>query len=198
MEHYYQGDYPTSEEIMRNRLIDGCLDAIRDTGMAKISIRRIAEKTGIARPTVYKHFRNKNDILAAALQREGLSFGLQVADVARHETDIAEKFITGFIYVVDNFAKNPILAQIFAPGSTFLQDVGMKDFTFAEFGQIAFAEAFEANPTLMEQSEEISEHWIRSALSFIAMPGTPRHEADFRGYIKRRLLPGLCLPDSTQ
>lgn len=188
-----KNEYPSPEAVMRDRLMDGCINSIQSKGLAKTSIQDIAVETGIARQTVYKHFKNKNEILAAALQREGLVFALQVADFIRDIPNVEDKFVGGFVYVVNNFCNNAILAQIVAPGSTFLADVGMKHFSFAEFGQIVYRQVFEQYPVLSEDSEAISELWIRASLSFISMPGPAKSEAEFSRFIRERLIPGIGL-----
>lgn len=178
---------------MKNRLMDGCIASIQSRGVSKTTIRAIAEETGIARQTAYKHFKNKNEILSSTFQREGLSFALDVADYIRDIHDIEEKFIYGFIYVVENFTKNTILSQVVAPGSTFLNDVGMQYFGFAEFGKIVYQNVFENYPEIAKDSEAISELWIRNSLSFISMPGPEKSRIDFIAFIKERLIPGIGL-----
>lgn len=185
--------YPTTEEIMKNRLMDGCIASIQARGVTKTSIRDIANETGIARQTVYKHFKNKNEILAASFQREGLAFGLEVADYIRDFSDLEDKFVFGFIYVVENFTNNPILAQVVAPGSTFLNDVGMQYFNFADFGKLVYRQVFDQYPKLEKNSEAISELWIRNSLSFISMPGASKSKEALEVFIRERLIPGINL-----
>ncbi len=191
--YHAEPEYPSTEVIMKNRLMDGCIVSIKNKGVSKTSIRDIALNTGIARQTVYKHFKNKNEILAATFQREGLTFALEVADYIRDFSDTEDKFIAGFVYVVENFTKNPILAQVVAPGSTFLNDVGMQFFNFSDFGKIVYSHVFEKNPELEKHSEAISELWIRNSLSFIAMPGPKKTSKEFSLFIKERLIPGIGL-----
>jgi AcrR family transcriptional regulator len=188
-----QPNYPSTEEIMRHRLMDGCLACLQHKAVDKLSIRDIAEETGIARQTVYKHFKNKNEILAAAFQREGLNFALAVADYIRDFPDVEDKFVYGFIYVVEHFKANPILALIVEPGSTFLNDVGMKYFSFAEFGMVVYQQIFEKYSAMEAHSEAISELWIRNSLSFIAMPGPYKNRDALEAFIRERLIPGSHL-----
>lgn len=185
--------YPSPEDIMKNRLMDGCIASIQGKGLSKTSIRDIAEETGIARQTVYKHFQNKHAILAATLQREGFAFALEVADYIRDISDIEDKFVMGFVYVVEHFSQNPILAQVVEPGSTFLKDVGMQYFGFADFGQAVYQQVFDKYPELKKDSEAISELWIRNSLSFISMPGPKKSQQEFIRFIRERLIPGIGL-----
>jgi AcrR family transcriptional regulator len=186
-------DAGASALAMRERLMDACILSIQRKGLVKTSIRDIADAAGIARQTVYKHFSNKNAILAATFQREGLAFANQVAGAIAPIADVGEQFIEGFVYVVENFTRNPILAELVTPGSTFLIDAGMKYFSFAEFGMVVFHGVFAAWPQLAEDAEAISELWTRNALSFIAMPGPQRDSDALRSFVRRHLVPGLGL-----
>ena len=178
---------------MRERLMDACISSIQANGVVKTSIRDIATEAGIARQTVYKHFSNKNAILAATFQREGMKFAAQVSAAIATSADVEEQFVEGFLFVVENFSRNPILAEVVTPGSTFLIDVGMRHFSFAEFGIAVFQEVFTTDPRLAENAEAISELWTRNALSFITMPGPERDREELRKFVRKFLIPCLGL-----
>lgn len=193
MEHRYEGEYPTPEEVMKHRIMDACIRCIGERGLERTFVQDIAREAGIARQTVYKYFENKTEILAAAYQREGLSFGLEVRNHIKNLGE-EEAFVEAFVYVVKRFCRNPILAQLVSRGSTFLNDVGMKYFAFSQFGEIVFADIFRANQPLARHADEISELWLRNAISIISMPSHKKKtEKELRAYIRRRLIPGLHL-----
>lgn len=178
---------------MKNRIMDACIVSIGNHGIEKASIQDIANEADIARQTIYKYFENKIEVLTSTFQREGLAFAL---DVNQHikGMGIESAFIEAFVYVVMNFEKNPILAQLISRGSTFLNDVGMKHFEFSQLGIIVFSDIFDKNKPLQKQADEISELWTRNALSMIAMPSHKRKtQKELRSYVKRRLIPGLHL-----
>ena len=190
----YNGPYPSNEEIVRNKLMDAAIVCLQDSGINKTTIRGIAEQSGIARQTVYNYYKNKGEILSAALEREGVKLAAAMAADIRQYPDAKEKFIRGFIYIVENFPRNPILAQIIEPGNTFYGAVGMSHYSFATFGMLAFSEVFQEHPELAKDGEEISELWIRNVMSFLSMPGPQKKSRDeLEGFIRRRLLPGLGL-----
>lgn len=194
-ERFQPDSYPSHEDILRKRLLDAGIACVQEYGIQKTSMRHIAEKSGIVRQTVYNYYGSKNELLAAAFQREGIQLALAIAAHIQSVDGIAEQFVEGFLYVIEHFPKNPILALVIEPGSTFLSTVGMAYYPFAPFGQLAFQPVFTAHPELAAQSEEMSELWTRNAMSFLTMPGpAPRSRAEMADYVRRRLVPGLGLP----
>lgn len=178
----------------RNKLMDAAISCMETLPLNKITIQHIAEKSGIVRQTVYNYFHNKNDLLAATFEREGLYMAIAMADWIRPFQDLEEKFVQGFVFVVENFAKNPILAKVIEPGSDFLITVGMTHYPFSAFGQLAYKDVFAEYPHLQAQSEEISELMTRNAMSFLSMPGQyQRSREELASYVRRRLIPGLGL-----
>jgi AcrR family transcriptional regulator len=187
--------FMTQEDMTRQRLLDACIACVQEYGIAHTGMRHIAGKSGIVRQTVYNYYKSKNELLAAAFEREGVQMALAVQAHIKAFDGAAEKFVAGFLFVVEQFPRNPILALVIEPGSTFLSTVGMTYYPFAPFGLLAFHDVFERDVSLAMQAEEISEYWTRNALSFLTMQGAQQKStAELEAYVRRRLLPGLHLP----
>lgn len=54
----------------RDQLLDAVLDVIVRDGIHKVSIDSVAKTAGVARPVVYRHFEDTNQLLRASLRRE--------------------------------------------------------------------------------------------------------------------------------
>jgi AcrR family transcriptional regulator len=59
-----------SAEVRRDRIIDVAIRLAEEGGFDNVRQRDVARLAGVALGTLYKSFRSKEDILAAALQRE--------------------------------------------------------------------------------------------------------------------------------
>ncbi len=186
--------YPSHDELVRQRLMDAAIACVQDVGLAKVAMRQIAERAGLVRQTVYNYYPNKNQLLSDAFNREGALFAQAIADHIGTVGGAGEQFVAAFLFVVEHFPRNPILALVLEQGSEFLRQVGMSYYPFGPFGEIAFARLFAEQPALAGQTEEISEYWTRNALSFLTMRGaTERNRDELADYVRRRLLPGLGL-----
>lgn len=66
-------------EDLRQELIDAGIRLITENGVENLSLRRIAAACGVSHTAPYKHFQNKDDMLAAILQYVLVQFaqGLQ-------------------------------------------------------------------------------------------------------------------------
>lgn len=194
MKHIYSGDSPEPEDIIKNRLMDACIACLQIIGLKKVAITDITAQAGVVRQTFYKHFTNKNDILAQVFERECLSFTLEMRSVVEQAENEEEAFISGFIYIVENLTKNPVLTHAIAPGNIFIDEVNFSHVDFSYYGNIVLAPLFTKNPKLKIQAAEITELWVRNALSFIMLPSSKStHTNEMRGFVKRRLIPGLNL-----
>ncbi len=186
--------YPTQEDITRQKLLDAGVTCIGRYGIKKTNIRLIAEESGIARQTVYNYFRNKNDLLAAAFQREGLKLGEATARYIERFESAEEKLVEGFLYIHEHFPRNPILAKVIEPGEDFFGTVGMTHYPYAMFGEFVFAEVFEEHTYLKPDAESISELWIRNVMSFLSVPGhREKTREELEEFVRTRLLPGVGL-----
>lgn len=53
---------------LRQSLLDGSFALIRENGIASLTLRQLATRTGVSHTAAYRHFRDKNQLLAALAQ----------------------------------------------------------------------------------------------------------------------------------
>ena len=71
----------------RDALLDAALALVRANGAHVVSMEAVAERAGVSRPLVYKHFANRDELLAAAYRREASKLHQDLtAEVASTET----------------------------------------------------------------------------------------------------------------
>ena len=59
-----------AEETSRDRILHAAIEAAAIHGIARLTVGDVAKRAGVSRPTLYKHFRSKDDVVAAAVERE--------------------------------------------------------------------------------------------------------------------------------
>jgi AcrR family transcriptional regulator len=69
----------------RGALLDGAVRAVVKHGSRKTTMADVASLAGVAKATLYNHFRTKNDLYAAAVEAEVRSLGAECAGVAADE-----------------------------------------------------------------------------------------------------------------
>ena len=59
----------TSGQLVRRaKIIEAVIDLIADVGAEAVQMRDVAQRSGVALATVYRYFRSKEHLLAAALE----------------------------------------------------------------------------------------------------------------------------------
>lgn len=186
--------YPSHDAQVRQRLQDAAITCVQELGFNKVSMRHIAERSGLVRQTVYNYYSSKFDLLGEAFLREGTQLAVAIAEHIRDIDSIEDQFVEAFLYLLEALPQNPILALMVEPGNEFLSSIRM-ELPFEQFGLLALGDVFRSKPALGAQAEEISEYWSRNALSFLTFRTTERNREELEHYVRRRLVPGLRLQE---
>jgi AcrR family transcriptional regulator len=67
---------------LRDRILETAFAIFRDKGLAALSMRKLAERVGVTTMATYRHFRNKDDLVAALVER-GFSIWARYLSVTR-------------------------------------------------------------------------------------------------------------------
>lgn len=188
------GAFSPREQAMRDRIMDGCMQAIAEYGIESLKARHIIECSGVSRQTVYNHYPSHKAILQDTFAREGIRISLACADAIAQYPDVEDKFVKGMVFMYQQLPQNPVLNLIVQYHHGFLDAIGLAMMPLSEFGHLCFGEVFTENPQLADDIEEISELWARSVLSLLLFEEQERRKpAELEAYIRRRLVPGLLL-----
>ena len=189
----WSGDRPKDASDAKSRIWIAGLDCIRRNGLEKTTMSDIAKEAGIARPTLYKHFKSKQAILFTGIDSVALSFAAAVVAHARQFDTLEERIVETIVYVVQELPKHPYLSLVFDNEcSLALRDRAFSHEATVIFSEMTAAPLIEVRPDLAHEGVEISEIMSRFAISMILFPG--RYASDYDGLrqlIRSRVLPGL-------
>jgi len=189
----WSGNRPESGADAETRICQAAFESFQRLGVDKTTMSDIAKAAGITRPTLYKYFKNKTELLFTAVDREAFAFAEAVVSHARQFQTIEERIIETIVYVVDQFPKTPNLSLVLGDEmGEALRARAFSDEATVIFSQMTAEPLIEIRPDLKDQGVEISEIMSRFAISMILFPG--RFAADHDGLrqlITKRLLPGL-------
>jgi len=90
----------------RAAVLDGAARAVEKYGSRRTTMGDIAALAGIAKATVYNHFRTKGDVYRAALDAAVLDLGHECAALAR--TNLAE----ALVFAADRVGGHPALRRV--------------------------------------------------------------------------------------
>ena len=92
----------------RERILSTAYDLFCHHGTRAVGIDRVVSEAGVAKMSMYRHFRSKNDLILAVIERRGLVWteGWVQAETARRATDPAERLLAIFD-IFDEWFRQP-------------------------------------------------------------------------------------------
>jgi len=76
----------------RDALLDAALALVAEGDIDRVSMEAVAERAGVSRPLVYKHFANRNELLAAVYQREAAQLHAELSAAVTAADTVVEMF----------------------------------------------------------------------------------------------------------
>ncbi|MCW0182258.1 MAG: TetR/AcrR family transcriptional regulator [Zavarzinia sp.] len=187
---------PPSNET-RQRVLEAAIACVKQWGIEKTSLLDIARQAGVTRPTVYRYFTSREDVLSAALLQSAAAMAQRLIAHIEGEADPAERFVRAILFLLDDVPKEPQLSVMTLSSLA----------TYVSEDALINAEGFGLSLLLMKQIlagvamaedewREVTEATIRMLLSLLNMAGPAERSAEqMRGFVVRRMLPmtGLTL-----
>ncbi|GAB17051.1 putative TetR family transcriptional regulator [Gordonia effusa NBRC 100432] len=96
------------EAERRDQLLDAALEIVVTRGHSAATMGSVALQAGVTRPVVYGIFADREELLAALLERESAAAAHQVAELSpgRDNTDLTVALSTGFADLVTQFLQS--------------------------------------------------------------------------------------------
>jgi AcrR family transcriptional regulator len=80
----------TEAPDVRQRILDTASTLFYERGVRAVGVDLVVDESGVAKTSLYRHFRTKDDLIVAFLEREDVEFWAQWDEVAaRHADDAA-------------------------------------------------------------------------------------------------------------
>jgi AcrR family transcriptional regulator len=74
---------------LAERILDAAQQLVLQTGARKLSLTEVARLAGVARPTLYRYFVTKDELVDALGKRERARFATAMADALSNESGVA-------------------------------------------------------------------------------------------------------------
>jgi AcrR family transcriptional regulator len=189
----WDGD-PPHRTAARERLLEVAALCVARDGIAGTGIAHVALEAGVSRPTVYRYFKDREELIRSVLLQAGLRLANEVQEHIRAFPDPGEKIVASIVFTLGAIQENPVLRQVWQP-ATFDASV-LKGFTqpaSITFTRVALAEIIDATGWDEDEAAESMELTLRMIFSLLASPEPRRTEEELREFLRRRLVPGLGL-----
>ncbi len=189
----WDGD-PPQRTAARERLLDVAALCVARDGIVGTGIAHVALEAGVSRPTVYRYFKDREELIRSVLLQAGLRLATEVQEQIQVFADPAEKVVEATLFTLRAIRENPVLRQVWQP-AMFDANVlhGFTQPASITFARIAFTEIIETARWDETEAGEAMEFMLRVMLSLLAAPEPARSEQELREFLTRRLVPALGL-----
>lgn len=175
-----------------DRILDAAYEELLHFGVKGVSVEDIARRVGVARITIYRRFKNKDELLAAVALREGQRLFDQIdAALSQHET-LADQLVEGFAVALHAIRAHPIVQRTLEREpelvTTFVQSQAS---TIIGFAREYVAARIAAHGTKRD-ARAVAELIVRLGISFVLLPESAvklKTAADARAFARRYLVP---------
>jgi len=106
---------PSDAEAARGRLMDAAEACFDKYGIAKTTMDDIAKEAGVSRPTVYRHFSDRDTLILAVVLRRSRQLIDRAQKAIRKHPTFEERLVEGLLFMVDKGRKDPFVRLLVSP-----------------------------------------------------------------------------------
>ncbi len=191
---------PLSEEqiAVQQRLLDAAEECFAQFGLTKTTMEDVAQSAGMSRATVYRYFKNRDELLLGVVEREANRTAVDLKKRLASITDPGEYIIEGVVQSLIEIPKRPGLSMLFGPEAVGLTSrLVLSSDRLAEIGLGLLIPVIEPARKQGVLNDNIDFHvmieWIfRILSSYLTVPSSfANSEDDMRELLRSMLLPAL-------
>lgn len=106
----------TSRQI---EIINAATELINQGGIQQLTTKALAEKMGFSEPAIYRHFKNKTDILSSVLNYFGMGLKTKMTELIQSEDKGIEKLIQIIDFQFEHFSNHPAIVMVIFAETSF-------------------------------------------------------------------------------
>ena len=119
--HRGSGSQPTAPaptDAARERILVAAERCIGRHGIRKTTMDDIACEVGLSRPSVYRHFADRDDLLIQLISRHGRALIERASKSIPQQDSLADQIVEGLLYIADHGRRDPLTRYVLDPDST--------------------------------------------------------------------------------
>jgi AcrR family transcriptional regulator len=196
-------------QIESQAATEGWLDAAEACytrfGPAKTTVEDVAQAAGVSRATLYRHFKSRDELLAAVIVREAGRLAAEAEVYIRRFDDVGSWIVEGMLLCLREIPRRPLLAMLFDP-----EEVGMASRMVltserllaigSDFLRPMFEPARERGLLREGVQIDVLMEWVlRILMSYLTVPShLARTDAELRNLLRAMILPAVLKNSGTR
>jgi AcrR family transcriptional regulator len=116
--HGWRGDPPRTDEEARRRIIEATARCVDRYGARKTGLTDVAEDLGVTRATIYRYYRNIEELMKATSLAAAGEFTDRLKAHVAHVSDPAELLVELLAFAIERLPAEPYVGLLITTGHT--------------------------------------------------------------------------------
>jgi AcrR family transcriptional regulator len=183
---------PSSQAIL-----DAAVVEFERHGLRRVALEDVARRAGVSRTTIYRRFANKDELIAAVVERENVSLFADIAVELKQAGPQSNYYVEAFTLSILRFRRHRVLNRMMSDEPALVLELARRHYGAAiermaealrEIFPAGFADRIGAHAV-----DELADTILRYAAMALLLPGGgPLDTADeIRAFATRHFLPSL-------
>jgi AcrR family transcriptional regulator len=186
------GADPTTEAILAAAVVE-----FEQHGFRRVALDDVARRAGVSRTTIYRRFSNKDELIAAVIERENVLLFAEIANELKQAGPQSNYYVEAFTLSILKFRRHRVLDRMVTDEPALVLELGRRHHgaaveRMADALRVIFPDGF-AQRIGEEAVNELADTILRYAAMVLLLPSVPPLETadDIRVFATRHFLPSL-------
>jgi AcrR family transcriptional regulator len=192
----WRGDPPRTDEEARGRIIEATARCVDRYGPRKTGLTDVADELGVTRATIYRYFRNIEELLKATSLAAAEDFvDRLIAEVAPRKEPV-DILVEAIAVTIERLPAEPYVGLLITTGRTAVLSAALLSPTSMGFARTLLRRLpidWPAQGYSEGELDDLAEFMLRLLQSFLpeSEGRTPGRPADPRPFLRRWFVPGF-------
>ena len=178
-------------------ILDAALLEFERHGVRRVALDDVARRAGVSRTTIYRRFANRDDLVAAVIERENAALFADIATELKHAGPQSNYYVEAFTLSILRFRRHRVLNQLVTEDPAFVLELAHRHWSaaierMADALRVIFPAGF-ADRIGEQAVTDLADTILRYAGMVLMLPSvTPLDTADdIRAFATTHFLPSL-------
>lgn len=178
-------------------ILDAAVIEFERHGFRRVALDDVARRAGVSRTTIYRRFANRDDLVAAVIERENIALFADIADEVKRAGPQANYYVEAFTLSILKFRRHRVLYRMMSDEPALLLELARRHYDaaiarMAEALHVIFPAGF-AERIGAQAVQELADTTLRYAAMVLLLPSAQPLESadDIRAFATQHFLPSL-------
>ena len=178
-------------------ILDAALVEFERHGFQRVALDDVARRAGVSRTTIYRRFANKDELVAAVIERENVVLFADIAAELKGAEKPANYYVEAFTQSILMFRRHRVLNQMMTDEPALVLELARRHYgaaieRMADALRVIFPTGF-ADRIGAAAVDDLADTILRYAAVVLLLPSAERLDTpdELRGFAERHFVPSL-------